>query len=188
MALRSRGRRTSGRAVRIRAVLPWCRRRRPRAGDQRPGRPEEQRSDTRRHSHPLSLIICASSMINFPSLYFWLDSKACSCNRREGAGHGGLQLHGEPLTVPLKRMTRGWWTTAAGCCPDFQPGPRHTHTHAHKRLGSARLASRLARHAVSAGIDRPRCKTEASRASPAAQRDTERAAPGGGAGGRWEGR
>lgn len=30
------------------------------------------------HSHPFSLIICASSIINFPSLYFWLDSNACS--------------------------------------------------------------------------------------------------------------
>lgn len=29
-------------------------------------------------SHPLSLIICTSSMIYLPSLYFWLDSKACS--------------------------------------------------------------------------------------------------------------
>lgn len=29
-------------------------------------------------AQPLSLIMWASSMINFPSLYFWLDSKACS--------------------------------------------------------------------------------------------------------------
>lgn len=29
-------------------------------------------------SHPFSLIMCASSMMNFPSLYFWLDSYACS--------------------------------------------------------------------------------------------------------------
>lgn len=30
------------------------------------------------HSQPLSFIMWASSMINFPSLYFWLLSKACS--------------------------------------------------------------------------------------------------------------
>ena len=30
-------------------------------------------------SQPLSLIMCASSMMNLPSLYFWLDSNACSC-------------------------------------------------------------------------------------------------------------
>ena len=29
-------------------------------------------------SHPFSLIIWASSMMNLPSLYFWLDSYACS--------------------------------------------------------------------------------------------------------------
>jgi hypothetical protein len=29
-------------------------------------------------SQPLSLIICTSSIIYFPSLYFWLDSNACS--------------------------------------------------------------------------------------------------------------
>lgn len=30
------------------------------------------------HDQPLSLIICANSIINLPSLYFWLFSKACS--------------------------------------------------------------------------------------------------------------
>lgn len=30
-------------------------------------------------SQPLSFIMWDSSMINFPSLYFWLSSKACSC-------------------------------------------------------------------------------------------------------------
>lgn len=30
------------------------------------------------HSQPLSLIMWANSIINFPSLYFWLLSKACS--------------------------------------------------------------------------------------------------------------
>lgn len=30
-------------------------------------------------SQPFSLIICASSIMYLPSLYFWLDSKACSC-------------------------------------------------------------------------------------------------------------
>lgn len=30
-------------------------------------------------SQPFSLIIWASSIIYFPSLYFWLDSNACSC-------------------------------------------------------------------------------------------------------------
>lgn len=30
-------------------------------------------------SQPFSLIMCAFSMMNLPSLYFWLDSKACSC-------------------------------------------------------------------------------------------------------------
>ena len=29
-------------------------------------------------SHPFSFIMWASSIMNFPSLYFWLDSKACS--------------------------------------------------------------------------------------------------------------
>lgn len=29
-------------------------------------------------SHPLSLIMWANSMINLPSLYFWLNSNACS--------------------------------------------------------------------------------------------------------------
>jgi hypothetical protein len=29
-------------------------------------------------SHPFSLIMWASSMMYLPSLYFWLDSKACS--------------------------------------------------------------------------------------------------------------
>lgn len=37
-----------------------------------------QRAPPQRHSHPLSLIMWASSMMNFPSLYFWLLSKACS--------------------------------------------------------------------------------------------------------------
>lgn len=35
------------------------------------------------HSQPLSLIIWASSMMNLPSLYFWLLSNACSCNRQK---------------------------------------------------------------------------------------------------------
>ncbi len=33
-------------------------------------------------SQPLSLIICTSSIIYFPSLYFWLDSNACSWKRK----------------------------------------------------------------------------------------------------------
>lgn len=33
---------------------------------------------TATHSHPFSLIMWASSMMNLPSLYFWLDSNACS--------------------------------------------------------------------------------------------------------------
>lgn len=33
-------------------------------------------------SQPLSFIMWDSSMINFPSLYFWLNSKACSCRRK----------------------------------------------------------------------------------------------------------
>ncbi len=35
------------------------------------------------HSQPLSLIMWASSMMNLPSLYFWLLSNACSCNRQK---------------------------------------------------------------------------------------------------------
>lgn len=42
----------------------------------------EQREEVGRgHSQPLSLIMWASSMMNLPSLYFWLLSNACSCNR-----------------------------------------------------------------------------------------------------------
>lgn len=40
-----------------------------------------KREGRRCHSHPLSLIMWASSMMNFPSLYFWLLSNACSCRR-----------------------------------------------------------------------------------------------------------
>jgi len=29
-------------------------------------------------SHPLSFIMCATSIMYLPSLYFWLDSNACS--------------------------------------------------------------------------------------------------------------
>lgn len=35
------------------------------------------------HSQPLSFIMWASSMINFPSLYFWLLSKACSWKKQK---------------------------------------------------------------------------------------------------------
>lgn len=35
------------------------------------------------HSHPFSLIMWASSIMNFPSLYFWLDSNACSWKYHE---------------------------------------------------------------------------------------------------------
>lgn len=35
------------------------------------------------YSQPLSLIMWASSMMNFPSLYFWLLSKACSCKEEK---------------------------------------------------------------------------------------------------------
>ena len=38
--------------------------------------------DGSHQSHPLSLIICASSMMYLPSLYFWLDSNACSWKNR----------------------------------------------------------------------------------------------------------
>lgn len=31
-------------------------------------------------SQPFSLIMCAISIMYLPSLYFWLDSNACSCN------------------------------------------------------------------------------------------------------------
>lgn len=42
----------------------------------------EQREEVGQgHSQPLSLIIWASSIMNLPSLYFWLLSNACSCNR-----------------------------------------------------------------------------------------------------------
>jgi len=34
-------------------------------------------------SQPLSLIICTSSMIYLPSLYFWLVSNACSLNKQK---------------------------------------------------------------------------------------------------------
>lgn len=33
-------------------------------------------------SQPLSFIMWDSSMMYFPSLYFWLSSKACSCRRK----------------------------------------------------------------------------------------------------------
>ena len=187
MALRSRGRWTSGRAVRIRAVLPWCRQRRSRAGDQRPGRPEEQRSDTRRHSHPLSLIICASSMINFPSLYFWLDSKACSCNRRAGRGSWWAPApRGATDSAAEAYDTGGGRPRPAAVQTSSSVRDTRTHTHTN---GSARLGwpqgwrdTRSPRALiVPAAKQRP--------PEPARRhRDTERAAPGGGAGGRWEGR
>ena len=42
----------------------------------------ENREGTGRcQSQPLSLTMCASSMMNFPSLYFWLASNACSYNK-----------------------------------------------------------------------------------------------------------
>lgn len=37
----------------------------------------------RARSQPLSLYMWASSMMNLPSLYFWLFSKACSWNGDE---------------------------------------------------------------------------------------------------------
>lgn len=39
----------------------------------------EERRRFPSQSQPLSFIMWDSSMINFPSLYFWLSSKACSC-------------------------------------------------------------------------------------------------------------
>lgn len=39
------------------------------------------------HSQPLSFIMWASSMINFPSLYFWLLSKACSWKGKKSRQH-----------------------------------------------------------------------------------------------------
>lgn len=41
--------------------------------------PEGKSFSLHLHSHPFSFIMWASSIINLPSLYFWLDSKACSC-------------------------------------------------------------------------------------------------------------
>ena len=43
-----------------------------------------ERGDREKASYcqPFSLTMCASSMINFPSLYFWLASNACSYNYR----------------------------------------------------------------------------------------------------------
>lgn len=40
-------------------------------------------------SQPLSLIMWASSMMNLPSLYFWLLSKACSCRAWQRTGERG---------------------------------------------------------------------------------------------------
>lgn len=40
---------------------------------------DDDNDDTDDQSHPFSLIMWASSIMYFPSLYFWLDSNACSC-------------------------------------------------------------------------------------------------------------
>lgn len=56
-------------------------------------------------SQPLSLIMWFSSIMNLPSLYFWLVSKACSCRRRrrERNNTGGRQ----PLVVQSFQGGRG---------------------------------------------------------------------------------
>jgi len=51
-----------------------------------PGRAKSQ-------SQPFSLIMWASSMMNFPSLYFWLDSNACSWNSNSIFSKCFNQLH-----------------------------------------------------------------------------------------------
>lgn len=54
-----------------------------------PGRAKSQ-------SQPFSLIMWANSMMNFPSLYFWLDSNACSWNSDSACSEQFVTL---PLTV-----------------------------------------------------------------------------------------
>lgn len=39
--------------------------------------------------------MCASSMMYLPSLYFWLVSKACSCNREDDGDQ--IRIHGNCL-------------------------------------------------------------------------------------------
>lgn len=48
---------------------------------------EERRRRFPSQSQPLSFIMWDSSMINLPSLYFWLSSKACSCTRKVWNNH-----------------------------------------------------------------------------------------------------
>lgn len=43
-------------------------------------------------SQPLSLIMWDNSIINFPSLYFWLNSNACSCRGKERRKRGKKKM------------------------------------------------------------------------------------------------
>lgn len=44
-------------------------------------------------SQPFSLIMCAISIMYLPSLYFWLDSNACSCNTRQEHSNKHTRAH-----------------------------------------------------------------------------------------------
>lgn len=76
-----------------------------------------------RQSQPFSFTMCDISMMNFPSLYFWLLSNACSwggtqCQPRTGIG------------VPGHTQGTSWAWSARGCpwkglgCPDKGWGPQ----------------------------------------------------------------
>uniref|UniRef100_A0A480HLK6 Protein yippee-like 3 isoform X2 n=1 Tax=Sus scrofa TaxID=9823 RepID=A0A480HLK6_PIG len=66
---------SSAGALRSRAPFGW---RQARGAPWRPGRAGATGVRSQGQSQPLSLIMWLSSMMYFPSLYFWLLSKACS--------------------------------------------------------------------------------------------------------------
>lgn len=55
-------------------------------------------------SHPFSLIMCANSMIYLPSLYFWLDSKACSCKGKMVTHLFKKKMQKENLRISIRAV------------------------------------------------------------------------------------
>ena len=84
-------------------------------------------------SQPLSLIMCASSMMYLPSLYFWLLSKACSYRNTK-----------EEKTWNDQRCTGDFWHTGAKAGPMTDLGASEVWPQPHS--DSLRRPTAQARH------------------------------------------
>lgn len=111
-------------------------------------------------SQPFSFTMCDISMINFPSLYFWLLSNACSCGDSslsppQGPGHRthamdlGSQGNHCGFGVPSQWAAAGLWVTQwdlwchglrvpVSCLWDAQAKGLGCQGDAHPQVGRAR--------------------------------------------------